>query len=989
MTGKAVVCTAGGCLKPLPKGRRRFCSDTCLNRVKSRRKRGSPLAAQDNQPKALNGASVLAPDEALDGRGSARGGEGYERFVSQGGVELHEQGWTHADLATRFGVSRVTVTHWLAHHVNKLRDERKQMSWRQPDEAKAALEDFAAFRSRYFKIARGQMKGQPPATTAFHLRWINAILSAIETGGQLMVLSPPRHGKLAADSTPVLTPQGWRTHGELRAGDEVFAPDGTPTEVVAVGAAGEASLAVRFSDGEQVKVHPRHEWRMFDRGLKRYRTVETQEMVDAGLGYGVIRNGEPRRRFLADYAAPLYAPEADLPLDPYTLGVWLGDGRSSDPDICGSPDDLAEIVVELKSRGSVPTWSTRHAATGVDCIGFKAWRGPLRALGVLGDKHIPDVYRTASEEQRRDLLRGLVDTDGHVCPDSGRVRVVGANRRLIGQVGEIASTLGYRPSITMREPALSSSGIQGRQQVWTVQWAPHDGVRQAYLLRKDHRHVTVRRRRSVVAIEACAPEPGRCIQVAHPSQCYLVGRSLIPTHNSLLMAHFVVWQIVRNPDIAIIWVAGNENTAQRFGSLVRDELERNTLLIRDFCGPTMGFKPEVRTGARWTDAEFEVATRTMPQPAPTFKAVGRGGRMLSFDADVIVTDDIEDHGSTQQPGQREDTHSWFMTDLASRKEDHTAWVYIGSRQHPEDLASRLLESEEWESIVESAHDLSCRRPEGDYAAHVDCVLWPEVRPYRYLMQKMRTVGERVFDMQYLNNPKSIGAVVFAKDDIEGCFDRSRRMGDRAALPPGLRLIGGLDPARAGYQCAFLWAVDVAANVRYCLDIENEKAGGIEHVRSVLLRWGVDYGLKEWEFEGNAAQSEWVKDSEIVDLKQRLGLIVHVPNTGRNKNDVAMGVTSMSMLFAGGKINLPYGDEVSRRKVDAYAKQLRNYSTAWRPQAHVPMDIVMAAWLPEARVQSWQRVHVQEMDVDYQAQGGEWSTSWNQVPWSEPAGRWGG
>ncbi len=432
-----------------------------------------------------------------------------------------------------------------------------------------------------------------------------------------------------------------------------------------------------------------------------------------------------------------------------------------------------------------------------------------------------------------------------------------------------------------------------------------------------------------------------------------------PRHGkSLLMAHFVIWQVVRDPDIAIIWVAGNENIARRFGSLVRDELEKNTRLIADFCGPGGGFKPSTRTGAQWRDDEFEVATRTNPQPAPTFKAVGRGGRLLSMDADLIVADDLEDNKSTMQPAQREATELWFNTDLASRKEEHTGWVVIGSRQHPEDLASKLLETGEWETIIESAHNDGCDIPLSAEDRHVECVLWPQVRTFKYLMQKRRQVGDSIFEMQYLNRPRSDGLTIFPRDVVEACRDWSRRLGD---VPPGTRLIAGVDPSGSGsgFQSAVLWAVHTQSNTRFLVDLENVQGGGVVHLRSVLERWTHKYpGLVEWVVEENIVEDTLANDMPLRELKSRLGFRFIPHRTGRNKWDLRMGVPGLVPAFEDKRINLPYGDDETRGRVEVLINQFVNFTdNANNHRTSYKTDLVMAAWFPEPTIQSWQREFV--------------------------------
>ena len=89
-----------------------------------------------------------------------------------------------------------------------------------------------------------------------------------------------------------------------------------------------------------------------------------------------------------------------------------------------------------------------------------------------------------------------------------------------------------------------------------------------------------------------------------------------------------------------------------------------------------------------------------------------------------------------QPASRNNTKNWWTTTLGSRKEEHTA-IVIGSRQHPDDLYSALLENEAWETIVEEAHDSMCMKPELEEDEHVDCMLWEGKRTFKWLMNRKR------------------------------------------------------------------------------------------------------------------------------------------------------------------------------------------------------------------------------------------------------------
>ena len=282
-----------------------------------------------------------------------------------------------------------------------------------------------------------------------------------------------------------------------------------------------------------------------------------------------------------------------------------------------------------------------------------------------------------------------------------------------------------------------------------------------------------------------------------------------PRHGKTeLLIHFVIWLICRNPNIRVMWVGGNEDIAMNSVMSVMDTLDQNEKLKEDFCGPGGSFKPATRAGKMWSRNGFTVSTRTVSGiKSPTMIGIGRGGKILSRDCDIIIADDIEDFSSTMQPASRNNTKNWWTTTLGSRKEEHTAMVLIGSRQHPDDLYSAILENEAWETIVEEAHDSMCVIPEVNEEEHTECMLWEGKRTFKWLMNRKRdsmtTGGLKNFEMVYLNKAFSEAARLFNPEQIAQCYNPTMPLG---TIPSGSYLVAGLDPAATGYQAGFLWAV---------------------------------------------------------------------------------------------------------------------------------------------------------------------------------------
>ena len=459
-----------------------------------------------------------------------------------------------------------------------------------------------------------------------------------------------------------------------------------------------------------------------------------------------------------------------------------------------------------------------------------------------------------------------------------------------------------------------------------------------------------------------------------------------PRHGKTdLLTHFAVWQICKNPNVRIMWVGGNEEIAKNAVGSVLDHLEHNQKLIEDFCIPGQTFKPKNRSGKSWTAGQFTVATRTVTGiKSPTMVAVGKGGKILSRDSDLIIADDIEDHGTTIQPSAREQTRQWWTTTLSSRKEEHTAIVIIGSRQHPEDLYNFLLENPQMHKIVEEAHSTECVKPETEFEQHTDCMLWASKRSYKWLYSRLQaaetTGGKSIFEMVYLNKAFAEGIAMFDVEEIDSCRDVNRVVGQ---VPANVKLIAGLDPASTGYQAAFLWAVNTDTGKMYMIDIENQKGGGIIQARKTVKNWHEKYNLAHWVIEENGFQRAIRQDTELREYCARMGIYLEGHQTQKNKFDPIFGVGSMRELFKEQLISLPYGSAESETKSNIYRRQLIYFSTGASKQSgrNNKSDVVMASWFPMRVVRRLQKERLAEVGLDYKPSFGEWDiSSMNEAPW---------
>lgn len=476
----------------------------------------------------------------------------------------------------------------------------------------------------------------------------------------------------------------------------------------------------------------------------------------------------------------------------------------------------------------------------------------------------------------------------------------------------------------------------------------------------------------------------------------LLGRRQLilspPRHGKTqLLIHFVVWLICRFPNIRIMWIGGNEDIAKNAVGAVLDELENNVALVAAVLGPGGSFKPAGRGGKSWTSKALTVATRVGTGiKSATLIAVGKGGKLLSRDADLIIPDDIIDHDSVQSPKQRDDDFAWINTQVSSRKEEHTAIVAIGSRQHHQDLFGRLAVNPAWSAMVEHAHDPACDLPTHPFvdpelhvdcavcAAHVDCMLFPEIRSFAWLMDMRASFDDDLlYEMVYQNITRPEGAEYITVEHLRFC--RSDRV--LGHVPEGCQLIGGLDPATAGFQGAVLWAWDPKSKKRYLVDLDNRRAGGMPGAEAITKLWFDKYELRTWVWETGAFQEGYRQHTPIKDFCAQNGIVIYPHITDRwNKWDKDLGVTAQMALFRRTEIaadgvrvpapliDLPYGDAASIEQVREYETQLLNFEPTPGVRVRRAQDLLMAGWFPETRIRLWKLEQQSVVESNFERTG---------------------
>jgi len=373
----------------------------------------------------------------------------------------------------------------------------------------------------------------------------------------------------------VPTPDGGKLLEDVHVGDKVFAEDGTVCTVTAESAiyTDKKCYEIEFDNGEKIIAADDHRWLTMTDKERTATFMRTEEWRAARRAKRPTRQGKIRKprpdlvernwrtaeakrgtlmvptngtlrttqeifetqqhrsgytNHSIDVCAPLQLPTANLLVNPYVLGAWLGDGSRDGGGFAGI--DI-EIIEEIRAAG----YETNKSKSSDCCWYIKNIRPKLRTIGVLMNKHIPIEYMRASFEQRLALLQGLMDTDGSA--PSGRSTIFyNSNEALANQVRELLHTLGIKASKVSWESHYINE--EGRR----IECGPTFGISFSTTLSvfrlprklaaKNAGDRPTNQRHYIVAVRPVPTVPTKCIAVDSPSHLFLVSRSFIPTHNS-------------------------------------------------------------------------------------------------------------------------------------------------------------------------------------------------------------------------------------------------------------------------------------------------------------------------------------------------------------------------------------------------------------------------------------------------------------------------
>jgi len=290
----------------------------------------------------------------------------------------------------------------------------------------------------------------------------------VTTGGKCagdwwIIGGRPGSGKCLGKGTEVVMYDGsLRKVEEIIIGDLIMGSDSTPRKVLSTTTGKEMMYWVRQNKGIDYRVNESHIL-----SLKRSRNESKYTHGDV-LNISVRDYLNTSNKFKTNYKGYKVAIDfnsVDLPIEPYFLGIWLGDGSKADSEITkpdteiesylkSYADRIGMVLSTHENKGKCRSHTLIHGA-------IEGMRATLKKMNLIDNKHIPHIYLANSRENRLQLLAGLLDTDGYLDKNKVTFEITQKSLSLSEQIKYLSDSLGFRTNITSKIGKIPSTGFEG------------------------------------------------------------------------------------------------------------------------------------------------------------------------------------------------------------------------------------------------------------------------------------------------------------------------------------------------------------------------------------------------------------------------------------------------------------------------------------------------------------------------------------------------
>lgn len=369
-------------------------------------------------------------------------------------------------------------------------------------------------------------------------------------------------GKACTLDTPIITPTGFTTMRDIEVGDVIYGKDGKEATVSFITEVMNDKVVyeIEFDDGEKIKACEEHLWEVsttnWQRCSNKNRVLSTKELIPL---YETLQNRSKPASIFIETCNCVDFKNKNVEIDPYVLGLWLGDGNRCDGRIICSIEDYEHYKEKLNQNNiEISDFRLDKRSDNTGCFNVIGLTRKIRLNNLKKNKHIPHDYIFNDKEMRLELLRGLMDSDGY-CAKNGTCQFYQSDEELIDQVKLLLSTLGIKSKKTVHE---TKHKLAYRLTFVTRDFDVFSLERKLDRQYKIKNHPK-NKRHYIKYIKKIDSEPVRCLQVDNEDHLFLCGKSLIPTHNTACSSIFLLWYAIFNKEKLIAILANKADNAKK------------------------------------------------------------------------------------------------------------------------------------------------------------------------------------------------------------------------------------------------------------------------------------------------------------------------------------------------------------------------------------------------------------------------------------------
>lgn len=687
---------------------------------------------------------------------------------------------------------------------------------------------------------------KPVAIADFH----EEIWALVTSGARRIAIAAPRaHAKAQSLDSKVFTPDGWASLGSISAGDVIIGGDGRPAKVTKVHPVSSMDLyRVTTRDGRSALCNLGHLWNVKNGGNTGNRE-STKSLEEILQNWKADRFDKRYGKRYTEYRYKIPAPspvefrERQLPLDPYTLGAWLGDGHSAGGRFTtDDPEILGYFPYPTEKQSGKYGYVIREIYP------------KLKQLGVLNNKHIPSDYLFSSVEHRKALLQGLMDTDGTCHRDGNIAYFSNTNKKLIDGITHLIRSLGGIATENTNYTTCNGKRFLS----WRVSCKLQKGMNPFRLKRKANRwRGSVNTDSYIVSIEKEKTGLGRCISVER--ETYITDDFLL-THNSTAITHALTLYmfLFRKRKYGII-VSDTESQASQFLGDIKMELLENESL-RDLFGIKRLLK----------DAVTDIIVECSDGYRFRITALGaeqkvRGRLWRKQRPDYIVVDDLENDEVVENDDRRKKLNNWFFKALVPSLSKRGIIVVVGTILHMDSVLMRLMNNKSWKHKLYKAHESF-----SSFSNILWSAQWSEDELREKRQEFIDDGSPEGYSQEYLNDPIAHSEAFFKKEDFKELESEMRQ------LP--LNYVASMDLAisdadKSAYTVITIGGLDEFRRLQIRQVIRDRFGGDANEIINTMFQVQTLYNIEFWKIE--RGQIERTLMGPLNERMQQTGIYLNI------------------------------------------------------------------------------------------------------------------